>query len=76
MSALGAHLAGARVPLWSVTVRVDGVVTQVSPLMVRVGGEQTATPALKDAAYSPVLGDAVMVDVVAGVVRVVTRKVV
>jgi len=54
--------------------RVPGVVTQVSPLLVALAGE-SAAPALKAAGYSPVVGDAVMVDAVAGIARVVAYKV-
>lgn len=51
-----------------------GVVTQVSPLLVRVGYATTATPARKLASYTPVVTDSVIV-LVSGADRVVLGKI-
>lgn len=41
-----------------------GNVTQVSPLKVLLDGSTTATTAYKDATYSPVVGDRVLIHIV------------
>lgn len=61
----------ARIPQWR-----EGVVTQVSPLLVRVGSATTAKPCNALASYLPRLGDAVSVLVLSGdrlVLGTVTR---
>lgn len=51
----------ARIPQWR-----EGVVTQVSPLLVRVGSAVTSKPCNALASYAPRVGDAVSVLVLSG----------
>lgn len=40
---------------------LPGTVTQASPLLVQLPGADTPAPALKDASYTPTVGDQVYV---------------
>lgn len=74
MSDLGDVLAAG--PVRPLVVRAVGRVTSVSPLLVAFPGESPAPAVSKNAGYSAVVGDVVMVDVIGGVVRCVDYKVV